>query len=82
MLGVCLGLLRSPQKTRRMNVYFAAKAQSDCTGVPDGTVIDWACRAYTICQDEQPVIIDCSENGQVYNPDIQACDEYEYNFCY
>ena len=52
-----------------------AKAQSDCTGVPDGTVIDWACRSYTICQDEQPVIIDCSENGQVYNPDIMACDE-------
>ena len=60
--------------------YFAAKAQSDCTGVPDGTVIDWGCRSYTICEDEQPVIIDCSENGQVYNPDIMACDEYMHTF--
>ena len=55
---------------------FAAKAQRDCTGVPDGTVIEWGCRSYSVCENEQLVIIDCSETGQVYNPDIMACDEY------
>ena len=53
--------------------FFAAKAQ-DCTGVPDGTVIDWDCSAYTVCEDEQPIVIDCSVNGLVYNRDIMACD--------
>ena len=53
-----------------------ALAQGDiCDQLPDGTVPEWGCDAYTVCIGGDAVYVDCAANGQVYNLEIRECDE-------
>ena len=62
-------------------VFFAASValcqrdrdQTVCTGLEEGAIPTFGCKAYTLCRAGKPVEIDCV--GQVFNEEKGGCDE-------
>merc|ERR1711976_221342 len=44
-----------------------------CTGLEEGAIPTWGCKAYTLCRAGKPVEIDCV--GQVFNEEKGGCDD-------
>merc|ERR1711964_82643 len=47
--------------------------QTICTGLDEGAIPTWGCKAYTLCRDGKPVEIDCL--GLVFNEEKGECDD-------
>ena len=54
--------------------YPAGTYANVCAGQPDGTVVEPACRTYSVCQNQVPVSVECAED-QAYDSAKQSCQD-------